>query len=253
MIVCIPTTMATRTFAIMLAMCLAPALSTAEVARVTVFKSGEDGYKSYRIPAIVRAANGELLAFAEGRKNGGGDAGDIDIFLKRSKDLGKTWGAMQLVQDEFSDPTADVTIGNPTPVVYLLEPTHPGRIWLPFTRNNRRVFVTHSDDNGLSWSDRRDITETAKNSNWGWYATGPCHGIQLTRGKNAGTLIIPSDHRPAEGDGWGGHILYSSDHGVTWKVGGVDTRTAASPIHPNENVAVELVGGRIYFNARDQK
>ena len=58
-----------------------------------VFKAGEDGYHTYRIPAIVRAKNGDLLAFAEGRKNGTDDHGDIDIVLKRSSDNGRTLGA----------------------------------------------------------------------------------------------------------------------------------------------------------------
>ena len=231
---------------------LEPMLATAEVMKVDVFNSGEDGYNTYRIPAIVQAKNGDLLAFAEGRKNGGGDAGDIDIVMKRSTNNGNTWGAMQLVQDEFSNPTANVTIGNPAPVVDLLDPLHPGRIWLPFSRNNSRVFVTYSDDNGLTWSNRTEITATAKDPSWGWYATGPVHGIQLVRGSNAGTLIIPSDHQPAGGGGWGSHVLYSSDHGATWQIGADDTHTASSPIHPNENVAVELVDGRIYFNAREQ-
>ena len=231
---------------------LAPAPARAEVSRATVFTSGEGGYNTYRIPAIVQSANGDLLAFAEGRKNGGGDAGDIDIVLKRSTDLGKTWGSIQLVQDEWTNPTGNITIGNPAPVVDLLDPAHPGRIWLPFSRNNSRVFVTSSDDNGLTWSTRAEITATGKNNNWGWYATGPVHGIQLTRGANAGRLIIPSDHRLSGTDSWGAHILYSSDHGATWHVGATDTRLAASPIHPNENVAVELVDGRIYVNAREQ-
>ena len=74
-----------------IAMVFSPRPVTAEVSQVTVFKSGVDGYHTYRIPAIVEAANGDLLAFAEGRKNGGGDAGDIDIVLKRSNDRGKTW------------------------------------------------------------------------------------------------------------------------------------------------------------------
>lgn len=231
---------------------LEPSPASAEVTKVTVFNSGDDGYHTYRIPAIVMAANGDLLAFAEGRKNSGGDAGDIDIVLKRSTDQGKTWGDMQLVQDEFSNPTANVTIGNPAPVVDLLDPIHPGRIWLPFSRNNSDVFVSYSDDNGLTWSNRAEITATAKSPSWGWYATGPVHGIQLVRGSDAGTLIIPSDHRPTSGGGWGSHVLYSSNHGASWQIGAVDTHTAASPIHPNENVAVELVDGRIYFNAREQ-
>src|SRR5829696_1284097 len=100
--------------------------------KVTVFKAGQDGYHTYRIPAIVRAKNGDLLAFAEGRKNSAADHGDIDIVLKRSSDDGKTWGALELVQDEENDPTAKVWIGNPTPIIDLADPKHPGRIWLVF-------------------------------------------------------------------------------------------------------------------------
>jgi sialidase-1 len=228
-----------------------PTLARADVTKVTVFSSGADGYNTYRIPAIVMAANGDLLAFAEGRKNGGGDAGDIDIVMKRSSDQGLTWGNMQLVQDEWSNPTGNITIGNPAPVVDLMDPAHPGRIWLPFSRNNDRVFVTYSDDDGATWSNRTEITATAKNPAWGWYATGPVHGIQLERGADAGRLIIPSDHRDVATGGWGAHVLYSSDHGQTWQIGANDTHLPSSPIHPNENVAVELVNGRIYFNARE--
>jgi sialidase-1 len=200
----------------------------------------------------VRAADGDLLAFAEGRKNGPGDHGDIDIVLKRSRDGGRTWGPMQLVQDEWNNPAAKVWIGNPTPVVDLDDPQHPGRIWLAFTRSNARVFVTCSDDQGQTWSPRREITDTAMRPSWGWYATGPVHGIQLERGKHAGRLIIPADHRERDRESWGAHILYSDDHGTTWKIGAVDTRQAPGPLHPNENVAVELVDGRLYINARDQ-
>jgi hypothetical protein len=51
-----------------------------------VFESGTEGYHTFRIPAIVQAADGTLLAFAEGRADGGGDTGTIDLVLKRSAD-----------------------------------------------------------------------------------------------------------------------------------------------------------------------
>ena len=101
--------------------CALSAAAVAKINEVTVFKAGEDGYHTYRIPAIVRAKNGDLLAFAEGRKNGPGDHGDIDIVLKRSTDGGVTWGPMRLVQDDWQMPNSKVWIGNPTPVVDLLD------------------------------------------------------------------------------------------------------------------------------------
>ena len=216
-----------------------------------MFKSGDVGYHTYRIPAIVCAGNGDLLAFAEGRKKAASDHGDIDIVLKRSADNGKTWGPLKMVQDEADDPTAKVWIGNPTPVVDQTDPNHPGRIWLVFTRSNQRMFVVSSDDNGQSWSPRRDITETAGKAAWNWYAAGPVHAIQLERGPHAGRLVIPCDHRARDADSWGSHLVFSDDHGANWKLGASDTHLATDPLHPNECVAVELIDGRIYVNARE--
>ncbi len=133
-----------------------------------------------------------------------------------------------------------------------MDPVHRGRVWLVFTRSNARMFVTSSDDNGRTWSKRRDITESAGKPSWGWYASGPVHGIQLQRGPHAGRLVIPCDHRVRGVDSWGSHLVYSDDHGETWKLGAVDTRRAADSLHPNECVAVELADGRVYVNARDQ-
>jgi sialidase-1 len=240
-----------RLFCALLAILCGRVSNASDVPKVTVFKSGQDGYHTFRIPVIVRAKNGDLLAFAEGRKNGAGDHGDIDIVLKRSSDLGNSWGPMQLVQDEPGNPKVMVWIGNPTPVVDQTDPKHPGRIWLAFTRSNAKMFVTSSDDQGKTWAKRRDITPTAMKPAWDWFAAGPVHGIQLERGPHAGRLVIPCDHQIKSSKSWGAHLVVSDDHGATWKLGAVDTRTADDPLHPNECVAVELADGRVYVNARE--
>src|SRR5687768_2122655 len=84
---------------------------------VPVFISGEEGHKSYRIPAIIKLPNADLLAFAEGRVHGAGDFGDINIVVKRSVDKGKTWSRLQTVVDYDS-----LQAGNPAPVVDLTDP-----------------------------------------------------------------------------------------------------------------------------------
>ena len=68
----------------------------------------------------------ELLAFCEGRKKSAGDAGDIDLVLKRSMDGGKTWRPLQVVWDDGPN-----TCGNPCPVVDRAT----GTIWLLLTHN----------------------------------------------------------------------------------------------------------------------
>src|SRR6185503_18957190 len=74
--------------------------TAADFSQTDVFIAGQGGYHTYRIPAIVVATNGAVLAFCEGRKNGAGDAGDIDVVLKRSADGGKTWEGMQVVAED---------------------------------------------------------------------------------------------------------------------------------------------------------
>jgi sialidase-1 len=75
--------------ATLLASCLFSAVAGAELQ--DIFVAGTDGYSSYRIPSVLVTSKATLLAFCEGRKNGPGDSGDIDLLLKRSSDCGKTW------------------------------------------------------------------------------------------------------------------------------------------------------------------
>ena len=46
-----------------------------------LYESGRDGFHTYRIPSLLVTPRGTLLAFAEGRKGGSGDAGDIDLLV----------------------------------------------------------------------------------------------------------------------------------------------------------------------------
>lgn len=226
---------------------------------VNVFQNGSEGYNVFRIPALIRCANGDLLAFCEARA--AGDASEIDLVLKRSTDNGQSWGALQVVQESddfrqlFAGTPPDITVGNPAPVVDLLDPRHPGRIWLPFTLENDRVFVTFSDDHGLSWAPRREMTKAVKHEGWGWYATGPVHSIQIQRGPHKGRLVVPADHRlgasGADRGPNGAQALLSDDHGQTWRLGAVDA-SYEDGLNANETTVVELNDGRLYFNTRDQ-
>lgn len=250
-----------RTKHIWIVACLAAALASAatvtaeEPYRTDVFVSGDDGYHTYRIPALLTTDKGTLLAFCEGRKGSRSDSGDIDLLLKRSTDGGKTWSDPQVVWDDGPN-----TCGNPCPV----QDRTTGTIWLLLTWNDgrdrehaiktyesidtRRVFVARSDDDGQTWSKPTEITETTKRPAWGWYATGPGVGIQLQRGPRTGRLIVPCDYshtRPDGKIGYGSHAIFSDDHGRSWQLGG--------PIGPdtNECQIVELVDGTLLMNMRN--
>ncbi|WP_344679154.1 sialidase family protein [Saccharopolyspora taberi] len=249
--------MASRIAAVVLAAVSAIAVTVgagpahAAIGSTVVFKERTDGYDCYRIPAVVRANNGDLLAFAEGRKGGAtfcNDAGDIDLVMKRSTNGGQTWSAPQVVIRGFGD-----TKGNPAPIVI----PSTGRIVLLSTmqcvRNpacGRVPRVQHSDDNGATWTVPKVLTqELGFATAPGWLATGPSHGVVLTRGAHAGRLVAGINYT-VDGQN-SGAIIHSDDQGVTWKRGATDT-SSTSAILPQEISLVELNDGRIYAAARNQ-
>ncbi len=117
------------------------------------------------------------------------------------------------------------------------------------------MFVTYSDDHGQTWARPRDITSDVKKPNWGWYATGPCHAIQLFEGPHRGRLVVPADHRVSATGGdkgpCGVQMILSDDHGKTWRLGLIDDNYEDT-LESNETTIVELAGGQLYINTRDQ-
>ena len=221
-----------------------------------VFVSGQDGYHTYRIPAIIVSPKGDLLAFCEGRKLSRSDTGDIDIVMKRSNDGGKTWSKMQVIADQGPH-----VIGNPCPVVDKAT----GTIWMPLTRNRgdepegnimkgttsepRTVWLMHSTDDGNTWTKPIQISDTTREKHWRWYATGPGVGIQLERGPHKGRLLIPCDHSDHDygGHPYRSHTIWTDDAGKTWH------RSPGIGDKNNECQAVELTDGTVLMNMRSYR
>jgi sialidase-1 len=157
--------------------------------------------------------------------------------------------------------------GNPAPVVL-----DTGRVLLVHVRaaatateelirlgkvkdaDGRRVWVQHSDDDGVTWSEPAEITASVKRPDWRWYATTPGHALQLSTGR----VVVPANHSlPPTGTDLGtearyngGHCLLSDDRGETWSIGYVDDNTDGY-INVNETTAAELPDGSVYFNTRN--
>jgi sialidase-1 len=226
---------------------LLPALPAAQFSQVEVFRAGEGGYHTYRIPALIVTKAGTLLAFCEGRRGGSGDSGDIDLLLKRSHDNGRTWSPAQVVADFDGD-----TIGNPAPVIdrktgdiVLLLTRNPGavkerQIIDGTTTGTRTVWLTRSTNDGATWTTPQEITASVKLPDWTWYATGPGNGIQLRSGR----LVIPCDHIVAGSKANYSHIIFSDDGGKTWSLGG------SAGDQTNESAVVELRDHSLLLNMR---
>src|SRR5690554_3551823 len=240
---------------------------------VTVFKSGEDGYASYRIPAIVKDKSGNLIAFSEGRVDHAGDYGNVDIVYKTSKDGGKTWSDLGVAVDYEK-----LQAGNPAPVVDLLDPAYPkGRIFLFYNTGNnhegevrkglglREVWYVTSVDGGHTWSSPVNITTQAHRPNrpqsnpdynfsedWRSYANTPGQGMQFDKGEFKGRIFIAANHSegeplPAFRD-YRAHGYYTDDHGKTFQL------AENVPFEgSNESMAALIDGDRLLMNSRNQQ
>lgn len=228
-----------------------------------VFTAGENGYASFRIPAIVQAPNGDLLAFCEGRVRHAGDFGNIDIVMKRSLDKGRSWSSLQIIVDADS-----LQAGNPAPVVDRLDPAYPqGRIFLFYNNGNnhenevrkgkgvRQIWYITSTDGGRSWSAPLDISTQVHRygppDDWRSYANTPGHGLQIEKGAYRGRLYIAANHSAGEPlrafKDYHAHGFYSNDHGNSFQLS-----ESVSVQGSNESTAAELSGDRLLLNSRYQ-
>lgn len=247
--------------------------TNAQDSAITVFESGKDGYKSFRIPAMITTPNGTILAFCEGRTNGSDDFGNINIVMKRSDDNGKTWNELKTIVDY-----GHLQAGNPAPVVDYTDPNFAdGRIFLFYNTGNnheyevrkgnglREVWYKTSTDNGVTWSEGTNITlqthypkqpsvNPAYNfkEDWRTYANTPGHAIQLQSGKYKGRIFIAANHSSGgplpNYEDCNAHAFYTDDHGSTFKL----AQTVQLP-GSNESMATVLSDDKVLMNTRNQR
>jgi len=204
---------------------------------------GSTGYHSFRIPSIVKTTNGTLIALAEGRMANNKDYGNINLIYKRSTDNGATWSALGEVVG-----VGPGTWGNPTAVVDATN----GRVWVFMSWNagdhnqfgtdgfqkidawgDRKVYVSYSDNHGVSWSAPQDLTNTLLPASYKWDAMGPGTGIQKKQVSHQNRLIIPAI----------GRNIYSGNGGVTWQYQLISSGTS-------EGTIVEKLNGTLMRNDR---
>jgi sialidase-1 len=239
------------------------------IERTTLFKAGEGGYSTYRIPALVTTPQRTVLAAAEARRDSGSDWGHIDLIYRRSTDGGRTWEPAQLLVAQADlpgdlranqavpkgkDRTSGFTIGNATWVTDAAR----GRTLFVFCVEYMRCFIMESTDGGATFSKPREITaafeafRTRDDYAWRVLATGPGHGAQLSSGR----LVVPvwlstadgsNAHRPSVCG-----TIYSDDGGKTWQAGSIAAGRNDNVPNPSETAVVEVAPGKVMLSIRNE-
>jgi sialidase-1 len=224
--------------------------------RILLEQSGDAGVHTYRIPALAVANDGTLIAAFDARNDSPNDLpGNIDVMVRRSRDLGRSWSPARRVVDFDSgrgggDPS--LLVDRATGRVFLFyeyAPAGTGIFKSSADRDSSSTTTVHphviwSDDHGATWTGPRDLIASLKPAGaTGIFATSG-HGIQLSaRSPAPGRLLQPYAWLDAERRMHAANA-YSDDHGATWTLG------ASIGTGLDENKAVELADGRVMQNIR---
>ncbi len=232
---------------------------------VTQVLSSEDTlngqkYSNYRIPGIVTTNQDTIIMYYEARMTSS-DWAYIDILAFRSTDGGTTWDEPITLA---AGADAGLTMNNPIMIVgndntlhflYCVEYgtcTSCGTSASSLCTHGAGVFYRKSIDDGITWSEPINISDSTSPDMRNVIATGPGHGIALANG----TLVIPvwlvkkeenaslQSHFPSNVT-----TLYSTDNGVSWQLGEIVPNNSGIP-SPNETMAVECSDGSVMLNIR---
>ncbi|SHG21180.1 sialidase-1 [Salegentibacter echinorum] len=199
----------------------------------------QEGVECYRIPALITAPNGDLIAAIDERIPGCADlrgSKDINIVQRRSTDNGKTWTDIETVIDfpygqSASDPS--MIVDEETGDVFLFY----NFMDLDKEKDVYYLHVMKSSNNGKTWSEPKDITSQISKPEWHkdfkFITSG--RGIQTQDGRLLHTLVRLKE---------GVYLFGSDDHGENWFL--ID-----SPVNPaDESKVMQLADGRYMINAR---
>ncbi len=222
------------------------------LAHTLLLQPGDYNSTNYRIPAVITAKDGSIVAVTDKRKYNEGDLPqDIDIVCNRSTDGGHTWSEPYTialgtgVNHGFGD--CALAWSNDDNGLIAGFVGGPG-LWNSTPSNPIRTYISRSYDNGQTWTEREDITDFIFGDNcivpeqrtWRASFFGSGNGLRTSTGR----IMFIAAIRETTAQVLYNHAVYSDDNGQTWHVSG---RASSSG---DEAKVTELVDGRILMSIR---
>ena len=223
------------------------------LARTTLLRPGDYNSSNYRIPAVITAKDGSIVAFTDKRKYNNTDLPeDIDIICNRSTDGGHTWsepitiaqgtgryqgyGDAALVRSKDENGLLAVFVGGQG-------------LWTSTPSVPQNSYMVRSYDNGQTWTDPEVIThfiygkDCADSKRKNWYASffGSGNGLLTSTGR---IMFVAAIRESGYNNTLYNYVVYSDDNGETWNVSG------RASVGGDEAKVVELADGRILMSIR---
>lgn len=223
------------------------------LARTTLLRPGDYNSTNYRIPAVITAKDGTVVAVTDKRKYNNNDLpGDIDILCNYSIDGGHTWSEPYTIAygtgvgQGFGDCALALT--NDDNGIMAAFVGGPG-FWGSTPENPLRMYISRSNDNGRTWTEPEDITsqiygaecEDEERQKWlgGFFGSG--NGLLTSTGRIMFVVAMREDNTR---EVVCNHAVYSDDNGLTWQV------SERASVGGDEAKVTELVDGRILMSIR---
>ena len=222
------------------------------LAHTLLFQPGDYNSTNYRIPGVITAKDGSIVAVTDKRKYNQGDLPeDIDIVCRRSTDGGHTWSEPYTIAQGtgynhgFGDCVLAWTNDDNGLIAGFVG---GGGLWNSTPSNPIRSYIARSYDNGQTWTEPEDITDFIFGSNcvvpehrtWRASFFGSGNGLITSTGR----IMFVAAIRETTAQSLSNYAVYSDDNGITWHVSG------RASVSGDEAKVTELVDGRILMSIR---
>ena len=222
------------------------------LAHTLIYQPGDYNSANYRIPAVITAKDGSIVAVTDKRKYNEGDLPeDIDIVCNRSTDGGHSWSEPVTiaqgtgVNHGFGD--CALAWSNDENGLIAGFVGGPG-LWSSTPSNPIRSYISRSYDNGQTWTEPEDITHfifgdncvVPEHQTWRASFFGSGNGLRTSTGR----IMFVAAIRETTAQSLNNYAVYSDDNGVTWQVSG------RASVGGDEAKVTELADGRILMSIR---
>ncbi len=208
----------------------------------------------YRIPAITKASNGDLITATTARFTTPNDvpATENTIVIRRSTDKGKTWLAPQTIGDfAYGADDASFIVDTTNNTILCLFGADNGLAGSTSPAGTKiRLYMCKSTDNGVTWTSPTELSSQVYLSDFQFVWASAGNHIQLRNGRLIAVVTVRGAGAYSASL-FRNTVIYSDDHGTTWNIYTTGLTNNGTPAgYGDESHVVEMNNGNLMMSSR---